>query len=131
MSEKDLEKKLEKEEERELTKSEEWFRNRLNDYIQYGLGAFGLFAGWLLSSDSIISLEARADADKKEAAIVLALLLPILWAIWYIVLLRTHSQCPSHKTVMDRRFLHFYVIGVGIVLFILWFMVADVTLFAR
>lgn len=119
-----------KQEENELTKSEEWFRNRLNDYIQYGLGAFALFAGWLLSSDSIISLEARADADKKEAAIVLAILLPLLWFIWYFTLLTTHSKCPPHTTVIARRYLHFYVFGVGIALFILWFMVADVTLFA-
>ena len=28
----------------ELSKSEEWFRDRLNDYLQYGLGAFVVLA---------------------------------------------------------------------------------------
>ena len=120
-----------KEKEAELTKSEEWFRDRLNDYIEYGIGAFTIFAGWLLSSESIISLEASADADKKEAAILLAVILPILWVIWYTVLLKTHSKCPSHPTVIERRFLHLYAIGLGIALFVLWFMVADVYLALR
>jgi hypothetical protein len=117
-----------KETEAELTKSEEWFRDRLNDYIEYGIGAFTIFAGWLLSSESIISLEASADADKKEAAILLAVILPILWTVWYGVLLKTHSKCPVHSTVVKRRFLHFYAFGLAVALFVLWFMVADVYL---
>lgn len=118
----------EKEKDRKLTESEEWFRNRLNDYIQYGLGAFALFAGWLLSSDSIISLEARADRDKKEAAIALAILLPIIWSVWYFVLLQTHSKCPKHPTVIKRRYLHFFAFGLAMALFAIWYLVADVTL---
>ena len=118
-------------EERELTKSEEWFRDRLNDYIEYGLGAFTIFAGWLLSSESIISLEASADADKKEAAILLAVILPVLWTIWYTILLKTHSKCPAHSTVVKRKFLHLYAIGLGVALFVLWFLVADVYLAFR
>lgn len=113
--------------ERELTKSEEWFRERLNDYIQYGMGAFAVFAGWLLSSDSIISITADGDnADKKEAAIILAILLPIIWIIWYLVLLRIHARCPPHQTVIDRRYLHLYAVGVALALFVLWLLVADV-----
>jgi hypothetical protein len=127
----DIEKTAVREAENELTKSEEWFRDKLNDYIEYGLGAFVVFAGWLISSDSIISLEARADADKKEAAIMLALLLPVLWVIWYVILLGTHSRCPLHSTVVKRKSLHLYAVGLGIALFILWFMVADVYLMAR
>ena len=115
----------------ELTKSEEWFRDRLRDYIEYGLGAFVVFAGWLLSSDSIISLEASADADKKEAAMVLAILLPVLWIIWYVILLKTHSRCPQHETVIKRLYLHLYAVGLAITLFLLWFMVADIYLSAR
>lgn len=114
--------------ERELTKSEEWFRDRLKDYIEYGLGAFAVFAGWLLSSDSIISVAADADADKKEAAIILAILLPIIWLIWYIVLLKLHSRCPPHATVIDRRYLHLYAVGVVLAFFALWLIVADVFL---
>lgn len=116
----------------ELRKSEEWFRDRLNDYLQYGLGAFVIFAGWLLSSDSIISLDSEADANKKEAAVMLAVLLPILWLIWYIILLKTHSRCPPHETIIKRLYLHLYALGVAFSLFILWLMVADVfVLFAK
>ncbi|HEX8371123.1 MAG TPA: hypothetical protein VF604_21445 [Pyrinomonadaceae bacterium] len=113
-------------EETELRKSEEWLRDRLNDYLQYGLGAFVVFAGWLISSDSIISLERAADADKKEAAVMLAILLPIFWAVWYLVLLKIHSRCPPHETVIRRLYLHFYAVAVALLLFILWLMVADV-----
>ncbi|HEX8247782.1 MAG TPA: hypothetical protein VF599_06405 [Pyrinomonadaceae bacterium] len=116
----------------ELSKSEEWFRDRLNDYLQYGLGAFVVLAGWLLSSDSIISLSTEADADKKEAAVMLAILLPILWAIWYLVLLKIHTRCPPHETVIRRLYLHLYAEGVALALFILWLLVADVfSLFAN
>jgi hypothetical protein len=121
-----------KQEETDLRKSEEWLRDRLNDYLQYGLGAFVVLAGWLISSDSIISLESAADADKKEAAVMLAVLLPILWAIWYLVLLKIHARCPPHETVIRRLYLHLYAAGVAIALFVLWLMVADVfTIFAK
>lgn len=113
-------------EEYELRKSEEWFRDRLNDYLQYGLGAFVIFAGWLLSNDSIISLGAEADADKTEAAVLLAVLLPVLWLIWYVILLKTHSRCPPHETIIKRRYLHLYALGVALSLFTLWLTVADV-----
>ena len=110
----------------ELRKSEEWFRERLNDYLQYGLGAFVIFAGWLLSSDSIISLENEAHADKKEAAVLLAIILPVLWLIWYLILLKTHSRCPPHETIIKRSYLHLYAVGVALLLFILWLLVADI-----
>lgn len=112
----------------ELRKSEEWFRDRLNDYLQYGLGAFVVFAGWLLSSDSIISLGKESDPDKNEAAILLAVILPVLWLIWYVILLKTHSRCPTHETIIKRLYLHLYAAGVGLTLFILWLLVADVLL---
>jgi hypothetical protein len=115
-------------EERELTKDEEWFRDRLNDFIRYGIGAFTIIAGWLLSTNSIISIAADASPEKKEAAIILGVMLPLLWAIWYVVLLKLHSKCPPHRTVIQRRYLHFYAIGVGIALFALWCVVADVRL---
>lgn len=126
-----MEKAIVEQAERELTNSEVWFRDRLSNYIEYGLGAFAVFAGWLISSDSIISLEASADADKREAAILLALLLPILWTIWYVILLKTHSRCPLHPTVIRRLTLHLYAVTLAIALFILWFMVADVYLPVR
>ncbi|MGC2236092.1 MAG: hypothetical protein WA584_08015, partial [Pyrinomonadaceae bacterium] len=78
----------------------------------------------------IISLEARADADKKEAAIILAVILPIIWVVWYYVLLQTHKRCPPHSTVINRRYLHYFAFGLAAALFVIWFMVADVTLFA-
>jgi hypothetical protein len=116
------------EEDGDLTKSEEWFRDRLNDYIGYGFGAFTVIAGWLISSDSIISIDVDAATDKKEAAIILALLLPTLWIIWYAILLSLHSRCPPHPTVIRRRYLHVYAAGIAVALIVLWFMVADVHL---
>jgi len=112
--------------EHELTKSEEWFRDRLKDFLGYGVAAFTVIIGWLLSSDSLISLDQNADADKREAATALAILMPMSWALWYIVILRVHSKCPNHPTVIARRYLHLYAIGVAIALFAIWCIVADV-----
>ena len=112
--------------EHELTESEEWFRDRLNDFLKYGVAAFTVIIGWLLSSDSLISLEKNADADKREAAIALAILMPVSWALWYFVILRIHSKCPNHPTVIARRYLHIYSMGVAIALFAMWCLAADV-----
>jgi hypothetical protein len=109
----------------ELTKSQEWFRDRLNDFLGYGVVAFTVIIGWLLSSDSIISLAHDVDTDKREAAVALAVLMPILWVLWYIVILRLHSKCPAHPTVIARRHLHLYAIGVGVALFAIWCLVAE------
>lgn len=64
----------------DLTKTDEWFRTKLHDTIHYGIAAITIIAGWLLSNDSIISIHHAEDAEKKEAAIVLAILLPLAWA---------------------------------------------------
>ena len=111
--------------EHELTKSEEWFRDRLIDFLGYGVLAFTVIIGWLLSSDSLISLAHNADADRREAAIALAILMPVLWVLWYIVILRLHSKCPKHPTVITRRYLHLYSMGIAIALFAIWCLVAD------
>lgn len=113
------------EDERELTKSEEWFRDRLIDYLSYGAAAFTIIAGWLLSNDSIISLAHEADADKREAAIVLAVIMPLAWLLWYFVILRLHAKCPPHPTVMSRGYLHLYSIAVAAALFVVWWLVAE------
>lgn len=112
--------------EQELTTSEEWFRDRLNDFLGYGVAAFTVIIGWLLSSDSLISLDHNSDADKREAAIALAILMPVVWVLWYVVILRLHARCPSHPTVIARRYLHLYAVGVAIALFAVWCLAADV-----
>jgi divalent metal cation (Fe/Co/Zn/Cd) transporter len=112
--------------EHELTKSEEWFRDRLNDLLGYGVAAFTVIIGWLLSSDSLISLAREASEDKRGAAIALAILMPVIWVIWYVIILRLHSKCPSHPTVIARRYLHLYSIGVAIGLFAVWCLAADI-----
>jgi RsiW-degrading membrane proteinase PrsW (M82 family) len=112
--------------EHELTKSEEWFRDRLNDFLGYGVAAFTVIIGWLLSSDSLISLSREAGTDKREAALALAILMPVIWILWYAIVLRLHSKCPSHPTVISRRYLHLYAVGVAIALFAIWCLVADV-----
>jgi len=66
-----------KQDEHELTESEEWFRDRLKDFLGYGVAAFTAIIGWLLSSDSLISLAQNADADRREAAMAIAVLLPV------------------------------------------------------
>lgn len=113
------------EQERELTKSEEWFRDRLSEYLGYGAAVFAVLAGWLITSDSSISLAHAADSDKREAALVLCILVPIAWAVWYLVLLKTHARCPPHPTVIKRRSLHLYALGVGLGLAIILFLVVD------
>ena len=113
-------------EEHELTKSGEWFRDRLQGYLAYGGAAFTAIIGWLLSSDTVISLAHDADADKREAAITLAVLLPVLWLVWYTVILGLRSRCPDHPTVISRRYLHLYAIAVAIAMAALWCLVADV-----
>ena len=112
--------------EHELSKSEEWFRDRLNDFLGYGVVAFTVIIGWLVSSDSLISLAHNVDTDKREAAMTLAVLMPILWVLWYVVILRLHAKCPKHPTVIARRYLHLYSIGVAIGLFAIWCLAADV-----
>jgi hypothetical protein len=112
--------------EHELTKSEEWFRDRLNDILGYGVAAFTVIIGWLLSSDSLISISRESQTDKRDAAIALAILMPLSWILWYIVILRLHSNCPPHPTVITRRYLHLYSIGVALALFAIWCLAADV-----
>jgi divalent metal cation (Fe/Co/Zn/Cd) transporter len=114
------------EDEPELTKSEEWFRDRLNDFLGYGVAAFAVIIGWLLSSDSLISLARNTDVDKRDTALVLAILMPVVWVTWYIIILRLHSKCPNHPTVIARRYLHLYSIGVAIALFAIWCLSADI-----
>ena len=110
----------------ELTTSEEWFRDRLTDLLGYGAAGFTVLIGWLLSNDSIISLDHNADADKREAAIALAVGMPIVWGLWYMLTLRLHSKCPNHPTVVRRRYLHLYSVGIAMALFAIWCLVADI-----
>ena len=109
----------------ELTKVEEWFRDRLNNLLGLGGAAFVVIAGWLISNDSVISLAHEADADKREAAIFLCICVPVAWTLWYVVLLKIHSKCPAHPTVLARRYLHLYVIGVAVALFLVTYFAVD------
>lgn len=111
-------------EEDELTKTEEWFRDKLNNLMGLGGAAVLIIAGWLISHDSVFSL-AHTDADKHEAAIFLCTSAPLAWALWYVALLKTHSKCPAHPTVIRRRFLHLYIVGAGVVLFIMVLLAVD------
>lgn len=112
--------------ERELSKTEEWFRTKLHDAINYGLAGITVICGWLVSSDNVISIHHAEDAEKREAALVLGILLPIAWGIWYFLLGRLHSQLPGHRTVIQRRNLHLLAFGGLLVLAIIWCVVADV-----
>jgi hypothetical protein len=115
-----------KKDEHDLTESAVWFRDKLDDTINYGLGAITIIGGWLLSNDSIISIHHQEDAEKHEAAIVLGVILPLAWLFWYFFLTRLHSQLPNHETVVSRRNLHLLAFGGLIVFLLIWCVVADV-----
>lgn len=110
----------------DLSKTEEWFRTKLHDTINYGVAAVTIIGVWLVSNDSIISIHHAEDAEKKEAAIVLAILLPLVWAGWFVLLRRLHSQLPSHPTIIGRKNLHLLAIAALLVFLIIWCVVADV-----
>ncbi|MDZ4286953.1 MAG: hypothetical protein U0984_03290 [Prosthecobacter sp.] len=113
-------------EERDLTKTEEWFRTKLHDAINYGVAAITVIAGWLVSNDNIISIHHAEDAEKREAAVVLGILLPVLWAIWYFLLVKLHTELPGHRTIVRRRNLHLIAFAGLIVFAVIWCVVADV-----
>lgn len=106
-------------EDRELTATEEWFRDLLGKLLGLGAGAFVVISGWLLSNDTLLSIDHVADAEKREAAIFLCVLLPVAWLAWYVALLKTHSRCPTHPTIMRRVSLHLYCLITGAALFAL------------
>ena len=83
-----------------------WFRDRLHDVLGLGAAAFVVIGGWLLSSDSIIGLDHAQDADHREAAQLLLVAMPLLWAGWYAYLVRLRSRCPEHPTVPRRAMVH-------------------------
>lgn len=83
-----------------------WFRDRLQDALRLGAAAFLVLAGWLISNDSLVSLAHPDDADRREAAHLLLIFVPLLWAGWYAYLVRLRSRCPEHATVIGRRWLH-------------------------
>lgn len=111
--------------EQELTKSQEWLRDQLHAYLGYGGAAFTVMVGWLLSNDSLISLTEDLR-DRREAAIALAVFIPILWIVWYVVIQRVHAMCPKHSTILAKRHLHLYAISLAVALGALWCVVADV-----
>lgn len=113
------------EEERELTSSEEWFRDKLNEFLGLGGVAVMVIAGWLISNDSAISLAHEAGADKRQAAVFLSVCVPLAWALWYVALAKIHSKCPAHPTVLKRRSLHLYALGVGVALFVVVYLAVD------
>jgi hypothetical protein len=113
-------------EDRDLTKTEEWFRAKLHETVGYGLTAITIIGGWLISSDSIISIHHAEDAEKREAALFLAILLPLLWAAWYVVLRNLHTRLPAHSTIVRRRNLHLLAWGGLVVVALIWCLAADV-----
>jgi hypothetical protein len=124
MSEKNLPEQPQSE--RELSKTDEWFRTKLHDVLKYGIAAVTIVGGWLMSNDSIISIHQPEDPEKKEAAIVLAILLPLAWAAWYGVLISLHSRLPGHPTIIQRRNLHLLALAGLAVFVVMWCVVADV-----
>jgi hypothetical protein len=110
----------------DLTKTDEWFRTKLHDTIHYGIAAITIIAGWLLSNDSIISIHHAEDAEKKEAAIVLAILLPLAWGVWFMLLRKLHAQLPPHPTIVAKKNLHLMAFGMLLLFIVIWCVVADV-----
>lgn len=98
----------------ELDRTSAWFRERLGELIKLGGAAFIIITGWLISTDSVISLDQRSGEDRIEAAVFLCVAMPLVWAIWYVALLRIHTRCPDHPTVLRRRLVHAYAIAVGV-----------------
>jgi hypothetical protein len=113
-------------EDRDLSKTEEWFRAKLHDSMKYGLAAVSVIGGWLVSNDSIISIHHAEDAEKREAAIVFAILLPLAWAAWYVAMLQIHQQLPIHRTILQRKNLHLLAFAGLAVFIVIWCVVADV-----
>lgn len=111
---------------RDLSKTEEWFRTKLHEAINYGIAAITIIGGWLVSSDSIISIHHEEDAEKREAAAFLAGLLPLLWAAWYVLLRGLHGRLPVHSTIVQRRNLHLLAWAGLVVLALIWCVAADV-----
>jgi len=114
------------EEHRDLNQTEQWFRTKLHEYLGYGIAGFTILSGWLHSNDSVISLHHAEDAEKHEAAIALAILMPVVWAGWYALLLGIHRRCPQHPTVLHQRLVHGCAAAAAIVLFVIWALVADI-----
>lgn len=113
-------------EDRELTKTEEWFRTKLHESINYGIAAVTIIGGWLVSNDSIISIHHAEDAEKHEAALVFAILLPLAWGAWFLLLKKLHSNLPSHPTIVRKKNLHLLAISALLVFVVIWCIVADV-----
>lgn len=112
---------------RELSKTEEWFREKLHDAVNYGLAALTVIGGWLLSNDSVISIEQADNAEKQEAAVLLGILLPGLWFAWYALLRNLHNGLPTeHPTILTRRSLHLIAFGGLAFLVALWCVAADI-----
>lgn len=109
----------------ELTKTDEWFRDRLGKLLGWGGTAFVVLGGWLISNDNILSIDHRVDADHREAALFLCFSVPLLWAGWYVALLKTHAKCPSHPTILVRSALHAYIVVTGVALAILLVLAID------
>jgi len=115
---------------RELSKTEEWFREKLHDTVNYGLAALTMIGGWLMSNDSIISIQQADNAEKQEAAVILGILLPCLWFAWYASLRNLHNGLPTdHPTILTRRSLHLIALGSLVFLVVLWCVAADVVTF--
>jgi hypothetical protein len=95
------------EEHRDLNQTEQWFRTKLHEYLGYGIAGFSILSGWLHSNDSVISLHHSENAEKHEAAIALAIALPVVWAVWYWLV-------------------HSCALAAAVVLFVIWALVADI-----
>ncbi len=113
-------------EDRELNKTEEWFRTKLHDSINYGIAAITIIGGWLVSNDSIISIHHAEDAEKREAALVFAILLPLAWGAWLILMKKLHAHLPPHPTIVKKSSLHLLAGAALLVFIVIWCVVADV-----
>lgn len=113
-------------EDRDLTETEEWFRTKLYETINYGIAAITIIGGWLISDDGIISIYHAEDAEKREAAFVLAVFLPLAWFAWFLVLKRLYSRLPAHPTIVRSTSLHLLTTSALLVLIVMWCVAADV-----
>lgn len=57
---------------------------------------------------------------------MLAILLPLAWGVWFLLLRRLHGHLQPHPTIVARKNLHLLAIGMLLLFVVIWCVVADV-----